>query len=160
MKIFRPHPTISLVREQDLSALGGIYDASRVECKARAEPEVLQQRFPSVGELRAWLMGGFELYKAVLQGELVGGMRCSFPTGACLLDALAVAPSSRGQGVGRALLERGVTRAKRAGMSKVWLELVASIDGSTSLYMSVGFRESTRVPLGGTGEALLMELSV
>lgn len=87
---------------------------------------------------------------AVQDGELVGsvmlfppdtqsygdaGARASVPE----LRMLAVAPSARGQGVGQALVEECVRRARRAGATALGLHTSVSLHAAICLYERMGF---------------------
>jgi len=57
----------------------------------------------------------------------------------CLLEDLFVAQSARGQGLGRALLERVVERARLRGCRRVELDVNDNNAGALALYRSAGF---------------------
>ncbi len=57
---------------------------------------------------------------------------------------LAVVPEQRGQGLGRWLLEQGLTRLRQAGVGEVFLEVRASNAAARALYRARGFREVGR----------------
>jgi ribosomal protein S18 acetylase RimI-like enzyme len=57
------------------------------------------------------------------------------------LDHLVVAPGSRGQGIGRALVEFAVAQARAAGASRIDLTANAQKQAGRALYRSVGFRQ-------------------
>lgn len=67
---------------------------------------------------------------------------------------IAVAPSNRGQGVGRALLAAVVDRARSGGIPALSLSVEDGND-AVRLYESVGFR-----PAGRSGGALTMRLDL
>jgi ribosomal protein S18 acetylase RimI-like enzyme len=122
---------------------------------------MIADQCPSVEEVDSWFRGGFELYRAILDGQLVGAFRCSFPTGACLVDRLVVAPEHRGRGFGKFLAEYAIARAKRAGVGKVWLSASPKLKTAVNLFDALGFREAGTLPAPYWGErALLMEMSV
>jgi ribosomal protein S18 acetylase RimI-like enzyme len=54
---------------------------------------------------------------------------------------IAVAPESRGQGVGKALLEAVVTKAKALGCCKLTLEVLQNNHRAKKTYLSFGFNE-------------------
>lgn len=156
IKLFRPHPSVSQARDTDVEALSMLYEALRAECRGRIDDSLLHDRYPPQSELMTWIGSGFEIYKAELRGEVAGALRVTFPSGTCLLDALGVGSRFRGEGVGRALLERGITRARRAGMNKVWFQVLPELDAGTTLYHAVGFRESARLPESRKERGLLL----
>jgi ribosomal protein S18 acetylase RimI-like enzyme len=57
------------------------------------------------------------------------------------LDHLVVAPGSRGEGIGRALVEFAVAQARSAGASRIDLTANAQKQAGRALYRSVGFRQ-------------------
>lgn len=74
---------------------------------------------------------------------------------------LAVRPDEQGQGLGRILLETGLSRLAGAGASVVRLEVRASNEPARSLYESVGFDVVRQVPRyyedGETAIVMLLE---
>jgi ribosomal-protein-alanine N-acetyltransferase len=52
---------------------------------------------------------------------------------------LAVAPAARGKGVGRALLEAAMTKAKALGAETMFLEVGADNPAALALYAGLGF---------------------
>ncbi|HEX6547665.1 MAG TPA: GNAT family N-acetyltransferase [Candidatus Dormibacteraeota bacterium] len=135
MRFFRPVPRISLSEPADA-------------------PELAQLLGVEVPEVEAWMRGGFEVYKATLDGKLVGSIRCAFPTGACVIDRLVVDPGHRRRGFGEYLAEHAVSRARRAGASKVWAQVPEGRAEATRILSQLGFE-----PTGAAGETLrLLEL--
>jgi ribosomal protein S18 acetylase RimI-like enzyme len=122
---------------------------------------LIADQCPSPEEVESWLGGGFEVYRATLDGRLVGTIRCSFPTGTCLIDRLAIEPESRGRGFGKYLTEHAISRAKRAGVSKVWLYASPKLETAVNLFDALGFRQSGSVAAPYWGErTLLMEMAL
>jgi ribosomal protein S18 acetylase RimI-like enzyme len=82
-------------------------------------------------------------YVAELAGVVVGMVTlCVYTTltGAkAYLDHLVVAPKSRGSGVGRALVEYAIERARDADASRIDLTANATKQAGQSLYRSLGF---------------------
>lgn len=153
MRLFRPYPRISFARPADAAELSELYESCYEDFRGRLDPEVLAEIMPTAAEVEAWFRGGFEIYRASFDGELVGVVRVSFPTGAAMLDRLAVSPGHRRRGVGRALVEHAVNRGRKAGVTRAWVHLWTELEEAIELHRSVGFRESTR--LGGL---VLLEL--
>ena len=157
MRLFRPYPRISFARPADAAELSELYARSWSGIATQLEPEVLAEIMPSTAEVEAWFRGGFEVYRASFDGELAGVVRVSFPTGAAMLDRLAVAPEQRRKGVGRALVEHAVNRGRKAGVTRAWVPLWPQLEDAMALHQAVGFRESLRHP-GPGGELVLLEL--
>jgi len=61
----------------------------------------------------------------------------------CELQRMYLAPSARGAGYGRALLEHCFDAARRHGYRRCYLETAASLDAARALYLDAGFREIT-----------------
>jgi GNAT superfamily N-acetyltransferase len=91
---------------------------------------------------------GGAIFMAEVDGEPVGTcalMKC--PDGAYELAKMAVAPSAQGRGVGRALGEAAITRARSLGAPHVELLSNTVLAPALTLYRSLGFVE---VPLPKT----------
>lgn len=92
-------------------------------------------------------------YVAERAGRVVGMVTlCVYTTltGAkAYLDHLVVAPESQRSGIGRALMEYAIGRAKDAGASRVDLTARASKQAAHALYRSLGFelRETSNLRL-------------
>jgi GNAT superfamily N-acetyltransferase len=161
MRLFRPVPRIGLVQREDAVALSELYRKAWSTFSGRLDERMIADQCPPPEEVESWLGGGFEVYRATLDGVLVGAIRCSFPTGACLLDRLVVAPESRGRGFGKFLAEHAISRARRAGVGKVWLYASPKLVTAVNLFDALGFRESGSIQAPHWGErALLMEMTV
>ena len=78
-------------------------------------------------------------------GYVVGDVTPNFGRDIGHIKDLAVAPKARGRGVGRTLLERGLTTLALAGATVVKLEVRESNDPARSLYRDVGFEPLRRV---------------
>jgi GNAT superfamily N-acetyltransferase len=94
------------------------------------------------------LRPGGAIIMAEVDGESVGTcalVKCA--DGAYELAKMAVAPSAQGRGVGRALGEAAIARARSVGASRVELLSNTSLAPALALYRSLGFVE---VPLPKT----------
>ncbi|MGH7903051.1 MAG: GNAT family N-acetyltransferase [Candidatus Dormibacteraceae bacterium] len=161
MRLFRPQPRISLASASEAGTLAGLYGTIWEPLQGHLDERLLADQSPATAEVAAWFRGGFELYVARLEGELAGVVRCSFPTGTCFLDRIGVVPALRRRGVGRALLDHAVSRARRAGVAKIWLNLSPKLAEAVGLFRAAGFTESGYLRAHYWGEDLvLMELRV
>jgi ribosomal protein S18 acetylase RimI-like enzyme len=159
VRLFRPQPRITIANRSDAPALTTLYTRVWDACAGQLDERLIADRSPSAEDVEAWLNGGFEVYTASMDGRLAGAVRCSFPTGTCLLDRLAVAPEFRRRGIGRALAEHAISRARRAGVTKVWLDSTPKLQDATALYQGLGFKESGFLRAHYWGEdVVLMEL--
>jgi len=159
MRLFRPQPRISLATSSEASPLAGLYSRAWETHRGNLDQRLINDQTPDAEEVTAWLKGGFEVFVAALDGELVGVVRCSFPTGTCMVDRMAVDPQRANRGIGRALAEHAITRARRAGVTKIWVQVPIRLEEVARLYRSLGFKESGRLTADYWGEELvLMEL--
>ena len=161
MKLFRPQPRLSVATAQDAESLAGLYARAWAEFGDRFDARLLAELQPSADEVAVWTRGGFTVYTARFDGVLVGAVRCSFPTGACVMDGHVVDPAYRRRGVGGVLVDQVISAAHRAASTKVWLCASPKLEGALALYASMGFREVARVTAGFWGEEVtLLELSI
>ena len=79
-------------------------------------------------------------------GYLVGSLVPNHGRAIGHVKDLAVQPESRGRGVGRLLLARGLERLRRDGVATVKLEVRESNDPARSLYRDLGFAPARRFP--------------
>jgi ribosomal-protein-alanine N-acetyltransferase len=79
------------------------------------------------------------LVAAGTQDEVLGYSVCWTIAGESHLLNIAVLPSRRGEGIGRALLTECLRRAARAGASRIFLEVRAGNGAAQRLYRSMGF---------------------
>ena len=147
MRLFRPYPRIALAGPAEAPLLAQLY------ARCWGADGLADQR-PDAAAVTSWFAGGFEVYRAALEGRLAGAVRVSFPTGTVMLDMLAVDPERRRRGVGRALLNHGLNRGRKAGLRRAWVQVRPELMGAMALHRSLGFRESG--PSGS--ETVLLEL--
>jgi len=84
---------------------------------------------------------GGQILMAVEGGEAVGCCALlRLDDGAYELAKMAVTPGQQGKGLGRALLEAAIERAKAMGASRMWLETNSALGPALSLYRSLGFK--------------------
>ncbi len=159
MRLFRPQPRITLAVADEAAAIAGLYARAWERHRGRLDERLISDQAPGADEVAAWLNGGFEVFTATLDGQLVGVVRCSFPTGTCLVDRMAVDPDRNSGGIGRVLAEHAIARARRAGVTKVWVQATPKLEEVVNLYRSLGFRESAHLRAHYWGEDVtLMEL--
>lgn len=82
---------------------------------------------------------------AEFSGEAVGTVGLVPGHGDDVLELIKMSARSdiRGKGIGRALMNAAVEKAREMGASKIWLETNTSLDAALALYRKSGFRELT-----------------
>jgi ribosomal-protein-alanine N-acetyltransferase len=94
----------------------------------------------SYGNFRDALAAGYSAQVGEREGRIVVfGVMMRAPGEAQVLN-LSVVPDARRQGLGRALLERFVDDAQRAGAEQIFLEVRLSNRPAIALYESAGFK--------------------
>ncbi|WP_313920608.1 GNAT family N-acetyltransferase [Tahibacter sp.] len=68
----------------------------------------------------------------------------------CELRKMYFLPALRGQGAGRALIERCIAAARELGYRRCYLETLRGMDAAQALYLKAGFQRIDGA-LGGTG---------
>ncbi|MBN9327961.1 MAG: N-acetyltransferase [Cellulomonas sp. 73-145] len=97
------------------------------------------------GAGRALLTGAPARYLSVHDGgRLVGRVRVAFAEGWAGVSCLAVDPSQRRRGLGRALTLAALDEARQAGARRAFLQVEAANSGAARLYAGLGFRPAQR----------------
>jgi ribosomal protein S18 acetylase RimI-like enzyme len=161
MRLFRTQPRIVPANRSDAAAIATVYARAWEPCRGFLDDRLVSDLVATPEEVGAWFQGGFEIFSATLDGEIAGVVRCSFPTGTCLVDRIAVDPAKGGRGAGRSLIEHAVVRARRAGVSKIWVQVPTRLRVVFRLFRGVGFRECGNLRAHYWGEDIvLLELPV
>jgi GNAT superfamily N-acetyltransferase len=80
------------------------------------------------------------VYRADLDGVLVGAATMQWRDDPCEIMELAVAPDRHSQGIGRAIVAGLIDEARRRGKSAVLVGTANSSIGNIAFYQKVGFR--------------------
>lgn len=82
---------------------------------------------------------------AEYQGEAVGtvGLVPGHDEGMLELIKMSARSDIQGKGIGRALMDAAVEKARAMGATQIWLETNTSLEAALGLYRKTGFRELT-----------------
>jgi ribosomal protein S18 acetylase RimI-like enzyme len=98
---------------------------------------------------------------ALWQGQVSGCVALRpFGPGICEMKRLYTKPQFRGLGIGRALCEEVIKRARQFGYERMRLDTLPSMETARSLYGSLGFKEIDPYRFNPVEEASFMELTL
>lgn len=141
VRFFRPLPRISLATPEHAAELADVLRSAWEPHRAQVGAALWEELTPDSEEVGAWFRGGFEVFRATHDGQTVGAVRVAFPTGACVVDRLAVRPAHRRRGFGEYIAEHAVGRARRAGAGRVWARVPHGLQDGIRLFRKLGFSE-------------------
>ncbi len=104
--------------------------------------------------------GGAILF-ALLDGEVVGTCALIRHAGDVLeLAKMGVRPEARGRGIGRALAEAAVARARKMGAARLYLCTSPVLERACTLYRRLGFEQVDDIPVPGAREERYRRCSI
>ena len=145
--------SIRLIEQADNTALAMIIRNALTEFNANKPGTVyFDDSTDHLYELFQQQQGVYHV--AVFNELVVGGAGIIHTTGlaadTCELVKLYLSPEVRGKGIGKALMERCIDAAKKAGYKKVYLETMPELIAAIPMYEQFGFTYLSG-PLGNSG---------
>ena len=140
------------VRSDELDATAEVMVAAYREYVPPDAPAQLQEYLHEIRDVRSRLADSM-LILAEADGRILGAVtyygdatkepHAAWPAGWANFRLLAVAPQARGKGIGRALTEECLARARAAGRTAIGLHTTQMMQVARAMYERMGF---TRVP--------------
>ena len=96
----------------------------------------------------AKVIGEQQVSVAEVDGSIAGVLVLAVTDEGFVVDNVAVHPTRRGTGIGRALLELAETEARRAGFESIYLYTHEKMTENLALYERIGYVEYARRPIG------------
>jgi len=75
------------------------------------------------------------------RGRLIGAVLCGHDGRRGFVYHLAVAPQHRGEGIGRAIMQRSLAGLKQAGLARVLLLVAADNEGGRQFWLREGWED-------------------
>lgn len=131
-------------RDDELDIVASLIVDAYAEYAARMSPDAWSFFAQDIANVRGRL-GDARLLVAERDGNLVGSLTLytawrGAQAGSYSMRLLAVPPQHRGQGVGRALMEEGIQRAREAGVTRVVMTAVQEMEHVRELSETLGFQ--------------------
>lgn len=127
-----------------------LHVAAEPEIYRETDPDEVTERFRQILSVD----GGSEAFIAWLDGAPVGhvvfraigrpGHAYAHPSRYLLVDQLAVDAAARRRGVGRALMDAVVTRARELELPQIELDVRSHNRGAMAFYDAIGYGEQSR----------------
>src|ERR1041385_8241693 len=145
--------TIREIRKEDDPILSSIIKNTLAEFGA-AKPGTVAFD-PTTDHLSDLFSIEKSVYYVALQNEKIMGGAGIFPTNGlpadtCELVKMYLLKESRGQGLGKLLINKSIEFAKSKGFTKVYLETLPELKSAVHVYQSLGF-QLLKSPLGNSG---------
>lgn len=143
-------PKIHPVRSSEREATRALIVRANAEFEAHVPEDFFASYLTSATDLEGRLDSGGDILVAELESRIVGtityfreandeGMGPGFPPGTAGIRATAVDPASRGRGLGVALVEACLERARADGRVAIALHTAAFMTAAMGLYERTGF---------------------
>lgn len=135
---------IRKVRDEELDIVASLTVDAYGEYAAKMSPDAWSLFAVDIANVRGRLVDA-EILVAERDGRLVGSMT-RYPQWRGAQEAtvavrlLAVPPEERGSGIGRALMQYAIDRAREEGKSRVILTTTPDMTSARELYERLGFR--------------------
>ncbi|MBA2528878.1 MAG: GNAT family N-acetyltransferase [Euzebyales bacterium] len=138
---------IRAAHDDELDDVAALMVDAYAEYAARMSPDAWSNFAHEIANVHGRLSSA-ELLVAERSGRLVGAVTVftgwrGAQEGSVGVRLLSVLPAERGSGVGRALMEAAVRRARDAGKDRVVLTTTHDMDAARDLYDSMGFQRDT-----------------
>jgi GNAT superfamily N-acetyltransferase len=146
----RPDPETSIrrARSKELDEIAALFGPALAPYRGSARDWILDAYLADLLDV-AGRFDVSETYVGVQGGRVVGSIAfysdvrlegwSNFPSGWAGFRALAVHPGARGAGIGRALVERCLERAREVGAPVLGLHTIALLTDAVRLYERLGF---------------------
>lgn len=130
-------------RDDEFDEVAALLVDAYAEYAARMSPDAWASFAQDIGNVRGRMIES-DVVVAERAGRLVGSVTLfthhrGVRSGTVGVRLLAVRPDARGTGVGRALMEHAITRARNEGQTRVVLATTQDMDSARDLYEKMGF---------------------
>lgn len=136
--------TIRPARDEELDEVASLLVDAYAEYAARMSPDAWASFAQDIGNVRGRAIEA-DVVVAEREGRLVGSVTLftrhrGVRGGTVGVRLLAVRPEARGTGVGRALMEYAIRRAREDDQKRVVLSTTQEMESARDLYEKLGFR--------------------
>lgn len=135
--------SIREARDDELDSVASLLVDAYAEYAARMSPDAWASFAQEIGNVRGRTLEA-DVIVAERQGRLVGSVTLfshhrGVASGTVGVRLLAVPPDERGTGVGRALMDYAIERARSEGQERVVLTVSQEMESARDLYEKLGF---------------------
>ena len=129
----------------DAAHIASVLRSSFAEYEPSYTAEAFAATVPTPEQILA-RMGEGPVWVAVENGTIIGTVSAVPKAAGLYVRGMAVDPSARGRGAGRALLGRAEEFARRSGIGRLFLSTTPFLSGAIRLYERHGFRRDGAGP--------------